>query len=103
MRAFDEHDIWYAPVNDYEQVESRPAGGAQRRGHGSWTIPRPARCGCWPIPVRYDGQAPALRRMPPALGEHTREVLAEAGYSPQEIEQLLAEGVALAAQGGGAA
>ena len=48
-------------------------------------------------PVRYDGKAPPLRRMPPGLGEHTLEVLAEAGYSAQEIQGLLDEGVALAA------
>jgi len=30
----------------------------------------------------------AARRPPPLLGEHTREVLAEAGYSDEEIEAL---------------
>ena len=43
--------------------------------------------------MRYDGQAPALRRPPPAIGEHTREVLAEYGFSGEHIERLIAEGV----------
>jgi crotonobetainyl-CoA:carnitine CoA-transferase CaiB-like acyl-CoA transferase len=34
------------------------------------------------------------RRRAPMLGEHTDLVLAEAGYSPDEIEQLRAAGVA---------
>lgn len=33
----------------------------------------------------------------PRLGEHTREILAEAGYSPAEVEAMLASGVAMAA------
>ncbi|MEJ8834792.1 CaiB/BaiF CoA transferase family protein [Ramlibacter sp. AN1133] len=95
MRAFDQHDIWYAPVNDYAQVETDPQvahnGVVMHVDH-----PQAGPVRLMAHPVRYDGQAPALRRMPPALGEHTREVLAEAGYSAARIEQLLAEGVALA-------
>jgi crotonobetainyl-CoA:carnitine CoA-transferase CaiB-like acyl-CoA transferase len=31
-------------------------------------------------------------RPPPLLGEHSEEVLAEAGYSPQEIREMLKSG-----------
>jgi formyl-CoA transferase len=34
-----------------------------------------------------------MRRPPPRLGQHTREVLAEAGLATAEIERLLAAGV----------
>lgn len=97
MQAFDVHDIWYAPVNDYEQVEA----DAQVRHNGvvmEIDHPQAGPVRLMAHPVRYDGKAPALRRMPPALGEHTCEVLAEVGYGPDEIEQMLAEGVALAPQ-----
>ena len=34
-----------------------------------------------------------IRRPPPGLGEHTREVLAEAGFSSGEIDALLSANV----------
>ncbi len=44
------------------------------------------------IPVRMDGTPPSVRRHPPLLGEHTDEVLREAGYSDEEIATLRREG-----------
>lgn len=94
MRTFEEHDIWFAPVNDYEQVESDPqvahnqmimqfehdeAGPVRLLAH----------------PVRYDGAAPALRMHPPRQGQHTREVLAELGLLPEQIDDLIDRGIAL--------
>ncbi|GAA5038486.1 crotonobetainyl-CoA:carnitine CoA-transferase CaiB-like acyl-CoA transferase [Thermocatellispora tengchongensis] len=54
-------------------------------------------------PVRYDGESPAIRRMPPALGEHTREVLAEAGLAPALIDDLIGAGTLAAPAEGSAA
>lgn len=95
MAVFEEHAIWYAPVNDYEQVEVDPQVLHNQailpiEYPGAGTIRVLAH------PVRYDGKAPELRRVPPRLGEHTREVLAEAGYSNQEIETFIGENVAKA-------
>jgi crotonobetainyl-CoA:carnitine CoA-transferase CaiB-like acyl-CoA transferase len=39
-------------------------------------------------PVRLRDTPPAIRRSAPRLGEHTREVLAEAGYSADQIEGM---------------
>lgn len=36
---------------------------------------------------------PEVTTEPPQLGEHTRSVLLEAGYTPQDVDDLAAEGV----------
>ena len=41
------------------------------------------------IPVTFSETPGAIDRLPPRLGEHSREVLAELGYSDAEIEALV--------------
>jgi crotonobetainyl-CoA:carnitine CoA-transferase CaiB-like acyl-CoA transferase len=40
-----------------------------------------------------------IRRGAPAMGEHTRDVATEAGYSAKEIQQLLDRGILIQAEG----
>jgi crotonobetainyl-CoA:carnitine CoA-transferase CaiB-like acyl-CoA transferase len=42
-------------------------------------------------PSTWSETAPPNGRFAPRLGQHTREVLAEAGYTPEEIDALMAE------------
>jgi crotonobetainyl-CoA:carnitine CoA-transferase CaiB-like acyl-CoA transferase len=48
-------------------------------------------------PLRAAGERPELRSLPPGLGEHTKEILTEAGFGLKDIENLAARG-ALGAQ-----
>ena len=47
-------------------------------------------------PVHYSATPAEIRRGAPLLGEHTREILAEHGFSSAEIDKFVAEGVAVA-------
>lgn len=47
-------------------------------------------------PLELSDTPAAIRRPPPRLGEHTREILAELGLEPSEIESLCADGTVLA-------
>ncbi len=45
------------------------------------------------LPISVDDQRVSHRSRPPALGEHSVEILREAGYGPAEIQQLERDGV----------
>jgi crotonobetainyl-CoA:carnitine CoA-transferase CaiB-like acyl-CoA transferase len=44
-------------------------------------------------PVSVDGERVTHAAPPPALGEHSREVLREAGYTDDEVDELFAAGI----------
>ena len=45
------------------------------------------------VPLSFDNERPVHASPPPAVGEHSAEVLVEAGYTDSEIAALAAEGV----------
>ena len=45
------------------------------------------------LPLALDAPTNRLRRQPPGLGEHTEEILREAGFSPEKIAALNAAGI----------
>jgi crotonobetainyl-CoA:carnitine CoA-transferase CaiB-like acyl-CoA transferase len=49
------------------------------------------------LPVKFHGTPGGVARPAPLLGQHTREVLAEAGYNEDQIRDMLATGAAIEA------
>ena len=45
------------------------------------------------LPLQWDGRRPGVRRVPPALGEHTADVLTWLGYTLDDVRSLKARGV----------
>ena len=86
------HDVWCGPVNDYEAAVSEPflrhLDPLEKVDHpqaGPITLLR--------HPVAYSSGQAKTRRPPPAIGEHTDEVLREAGLDPDRIRRLRDLGV----------
>jgi len=48
-------------------------------------------------PVRFSGASCTMRHTAPRLGEHSREILVEAGFGEQEVNELLTRRVAIQA------
>ena len=44
-------------------------------------------------PIRFERSKASLRSVPPKFGQHSAEVLTEFGYSTDEVEALMAQGV----------
>ena len=94
LALFRELDIPAARMNTLDGVLDDPhlaaVGFFQHMTHpseGAIRVPG--------IPVRVDGESGQIRRPAPRLGEHTREVLTEAGLSTAEIDALCRSGAAI--------
>jgi crotonobetainyl-CoA:carnitine CoA-transferase CaiB-like acyl-CoA transferase len=79
----DKADVPNGAVNTLEDLLDDPylaeTGFFQPADH-----PTEGRVTLMAIPAEYDGTPAAIRRLPPQLGEHTAEVLAEIGLSASE-------------------
>ena len=80
MATLREQGVWCAPVNGYDEVFAEPAvqflDPILEIDH-----PEAGHVRLLKHPIRYGAGEPEVRHLPPAIGEHTEDVLREAGYS----------------------
>src|SRR3546814_36137 len=84
--------VWAGPVHGYAELVEDP----QVRHNGSfieYDHPSEGRVKTPGFPIRFSKTPSALDRGAPQVGEHSREILAEAGIAADEIDRLLAGGV----------
>ena len=85
------HDVPCSPVNTIDKVVVQPQVLAAQMiqhvelsGLGMMSMPG--------LPIKFSDTPGSIRLAPPRLGEHTRVVLQQAGYSADEIEQMASTG-----------
>ncbi len=52
----------------------------------------------WGLPIKFSRTPGEIERRPPRYGEHTRELLSEAGLDDEQIDELIERGVVLEAR-----
>ena len=88
LALLETHDIPCGPINDYSQVFADPQVVA-REMMVDVEHPTLGRLKALGSPIKMSATPPTVTRRAPLLGEHTAEVLREAGYSALDLEALL--------------
>lgn len=92
LELFRANDIWAGPVYGYEDLVKDP----QIAHNGTlvtYDHPTEGRVTTPGFPIRFSKTPSRVERGAPLAGEHTREVLREAGFDADSIEALLAKGI----------
>jgi crotonobetainyl-CoA:carnitine CoA-transferase CaiB-like acyl-CoA transferase len=84
-----EHGVRFAPVRGMSEVLTDPETVADEMVV-ELDHPKAGRIKVLGNPMKFFGTPVQFRRAPPLLGQHTREVLKEAGYTEAEVDQLSA-------------
>ena len=96
LGALDKAGVPCGPINSIADMASDPQTRA-REMVVELEHPRAGRTRALGLPVKLSRTPGKVSRPAPLMGQHTREVLAEFGFSKEEIEALLGSGAAIAA------
>jgi crotonobetainyl-CoA:carnitine CoA-transferase CaiB-like acyl-CoA transferase len=94
LAALDSEGIPCGPINSIAAMAADPHTAA-REMVVELEHPRAGRTRALGLPVKLSATPGGISRPAPLLGEHTREVLGEFGFSRAEIDALYASGAAL--------
>jgi len=92
LSALDAAKVPCGPINDLADVFADPQV-LQRGMRVPVAHPLSDQLELVASPLKLSATPVTLRRPPPLLGQHTNEVLAEAGFGAEELAQLRAQGV----------
>ncbi|MBL8382805.1 MAG: CoA transferase [Burkholderiales bacterium] len=91
-RMFEAHGLPYAPITRPHDLFEDPHLNATG-GLTDLTLPDGRATRTPLLPLSMEGRRLGLRMQPPALGEHTEELLRAAGCTDAEIAALVADGI----------
>ncbi len=92
--ALEAEGVPCGPINSIAEMAA-DAQTAAREMVIELEHPRAGRTRSLGLPIKLSATPGKVSRPAPLLGEHTREVLAEFGFSRAEVEALIAEGAAV--------
>jgi len=92
LALFRENDIWAAPVYGYAELVDDPQI-RHNRTFVEYDHPSEGRVKTPGFPIRFSRSPSSVDRGAPLVGEHSREILREAGRTDDEIERLIGAGV----------
>ncbi|MFL5796829.1 MAG: CaiB/BaiF CoA transferase family protein [Actinomycetota bacterium] len=91
LKLLAARDVWCAPVQAFDEVVDDPQlehnellATVEYPGVGELRVVG--------VPMRFSATPGSIRLGPPTVGQHTEEILASVGYSPEQIRTLREEG-----------
>ena len=89
---FTVNDVWYAPVNDYDDLVNDP----QVKWNEMIVTTNHPDAGEIKLidqPLRFNGKVPKQRLHQPAIGDQSVEILKQYGYSDAVIKEMIDKGI----------